>query len=93
MASKNGQGTVTITAPVGGCDDGYARDRVEVVSLTHEQATALKRLTSSLRGKNARCRRRDARTPDGKVVDNEADAIRWLLDQLAAASHKKAPDA
>lgn len=72
-----------VKAPGDTCDSGYARDRVEVTALTGEQSEALKRLTCSLRQNNLRCRRRDARTADGKVVDNEADAVRWLLDRLA----------
>jgi hypothetical protein len=86
-AEKNGLATkpieATIHAPGHTTIAGYARDRIEVFSLTSEQSDALKRLTCSLRSDNARCARRDARTPDGKVVDNENDAVRWLLDRLA----------
>jgi hypothetical protein len=81
--NKSESDSIEITVPIGPPARGYVTDRVEVTSLTVEQKNALNRLTTGLRLQSARCQRRDARTPEGRVVDSEIDAVRWLLDQVA----------
>ena len=75
--------TIVIDAPMGICREGYASGHVEVGSLLPKQAAALKRIRCSLSDQAARALRRDAMHPDGRVVDSNADAIRWILDQCA----------
>ena len=86
-------GVVNIDVPMHMCQSGYAPIRVEIRSLTERQSWALKRLTCSLRDTNARCETGQARTAAGLVVDREGDAVRWLLDQLAAAYESQSCEA
>ena len=74
---------IAIEAPMGICETGYASDSIQVGALMPMQASALKRLRCSLADKSMRVQRRDANHKDGKVVDTNADAIRWILDQFA----------
>ena len=81
--STNGELHIVFDAPMGHCDDGYASGHLEVGSMLPRQAAALKRIRCSLAEQAARTQRRDAMHRDGKVVDSNADAIRWILDQCA----------
>lgn len=57
--------------------DGYVSTHVEV-RLSGRQAVGLHRLWRTLN-------RRDERTLNGKHVQSRADAVRWLLEELAEA--------
>ena len=78
--NTNGEMHIVFDTPMGHCDDGYASGHLEV-NLLPRQAAALKRIRCSLAEQAARTQRRDCRHRDGKVVDSNPDAIRWVLDQ------------
>jgi len=75
--------SIVVEAPMGVCDDGYAANHIEMGGMMPKQAAALKRIRCSLADSAMRTQRRDANHRDGKVVDSNADALRWLLDQYA----------
>lgn len=69
-------GGVTIEVPdFAGVVSGYCRRRVDVTSLTREQAAKLKLLVHCLH-------QNGMETSDGYRVTREIHAFKWLLDQL-----------
>lgn len=69
--------------PLGRLDPAAYRSRhVEVGHMTPDQATALKRLAIGLD-------QQGARLANGKHIDSNADAVRWLLEQLGDAEGKR----
>lgn len=67
-----------IEAPLGSLDQGYLPTHVEARLTTPKQRASMRRL---LRGLLQAGERLD----DGKLVQSNADAVRWLLEKLGAA--------
>ena len=78
-ATQSGREVVRIMLPMGETPVGesYVSRHVEVNALSHEQALAMRRLFDGLQESVARLK-------SGKVITHPADAVRWLLEQIAA---------
>lgn len=77
-----------IEVPIGPLDNSYRPRQVSVNSLSAEQSAALRMLRMTLGAAGVRCqknRHRASGHPDGALVDTNADAIRYLLDQVYVA--------
>lgn len=88
QVDENGtwEGEVTITLPVAWLREGYVKrtiGRQVFTRLTEEQGRALKALRFALSEQCRRAKTNGARHRDGKVVDNEGDVIKYVLDQVA----------
>lgn len=70
------QDTRIIEVPLGGIAAGAYLSRHVEVRLSREQAIALKRLHLALR-------RGNAELLSGRPIVHQADAVRWLLEQIA----------
>lgn len=66
---------IVIEAPMGGLDEGYLSRHVQVQLNGHQRET-LRRLVNGLRDS-------DERLADGKAIESNADAVKWILEQLA----------
>jgi len=67
---------VTIQAPLGEIDQGYLNRHVEARLTTEQQQQSMRRLLRGLQ-------MAEERLSNGKPVASNADAIRWLLEQMA----------
>ena len=75
-------GKVSVEIPFAIDVTGYAQQRPQV-SLTDEQARALKAVRFALAEMKERTKTQGAYHRDGKVVDSTSDAIKYILDQVA----------
>jgi hypothetical protein len=73
---------VTLEAPLAVLDAGYLSRHVEARLNTELQRQALRRLTQGLR-------QAGEVLEDGRRVQSQADAIKWLLEQLVIGDAKK----
>lgn len=83
--AANGVQVVLFEAPMGDCEDGYATTSINFQGMTNRQSAAAKRLFISLGRQNRRIQMNGVGHPDGKVVNNYGDAVRWIFEQLADA--------
>ena len=73
---------VTLEVPLGMIDPrGYipVRERLEAKSMTHQQSVGLLRVLRGLQDRGDRLR-------DGTAIKRGAQAVRWMLEQLANGS-------
>lgn len=75
---------------LGGAISGYAATRLDLGRLSPPQAAALRRLVLGL---NAARETFVSRGGQARPVKNGADAIRWLLDRVAATIASAGPSA
>ena len=66
-----------INLPLANVPFGYLPRRIDLRKLTGRQSQALRQLEEALASKNMRLR-------DGSRINNPGNAIKWLLESLAA---------
>ena len=76
--------TVVIELPIGAVERGFATGRIEL-RLSPRQAAAMKMLWNTLSSQGSRFAGGRSSHPEGTVVDQPTDGIRWLMDRYADA--------
>jgi hypothetical protein len=65
----------TIIVPLGAIQNGYLSNHVEARLATDKQRRNMRRVLQGLR-------QRGEKLENGRFVDTQADAVKWLLEQL-----------
>jgi len=69
--------TRSVSVPLASVDFGYLPRRIDLRKLTKRQSSALRQLQEALSSQ-------DVRLADGSQIKNPANAIKWLLESVAA---------
>lgn len=77
---------VSISVPLGQIDPvAYCARHVDISQLTPVQARTLKQVLAALSG-------RHEQLASGRHVENGADVVRWLLEQIAEQAAQNTPE-
>ncbi len=69
--------TKSVSVPLASTDFGYLPRRIDLRKLTKRQSGVLRQLQEALSGQGVRL-------ADGSLIKNPANAIKWLLESVAA---------
>jgi hypothetical protein len=69
--------TKSVSVPLASTDFGYLPRRIDLRKLTKRQSGVLRQLQEALSGQGVRL-------ADGSPIKNPANAIKWLLESVAA---------
>jgi hypothetical protein len=77
LPAKMSTQTKSVSVPLASTDFGYLPRRIDLRKLTKRQSGVLRQLQEALSGQGVRL-------ADGSPIKNPANAIKWLLESVAA---------